>query len=629
MALKLLGAPSGCDCAVECAFRSKYELIPRESLGSGSFGIVFAGKDKRTLSEFTDIALKMFTFEQPKDMWRRDAAFQEVAAHTALPPHSSIVPLLDVCGLVGKIYLVFPRFSSTLRVLVESRKLEVEEVQHAMHSLFRGAEHMHVHGLLHGDLKPDNILVQGVGLGSSAASMEPRRLARQLLHLHEEFRVCICDLGAAVPGNPAHRYVQAQRNVEEVGLQEGTLWYRAPELIYGDRHFSYPVDCWALACVAGELTSGRPIFAAQAEILIGMKIFRLLGTPQDDSLLQWWPLLKDTHPKFAPAVWPPEWLEGQSPELIDFMAKLWVLAPVHRLDSQEACCHAYFQRSQLPILHATVPAGRGPFSVAAGLLEPRLLKWLQGDPYWAEVVLLAEQHGFKQCLKEGEAALGLKYEEGGYVSDEQPDCCVWATLDMHYPIGAWRVACFAKALHNVNNAWFTRLTEKVRAVLCRMPSDLLTKNGKDFFHTCFTKTAFCYAVIQVMRVGERKDPKHFDGAASLPHMGLTIFGSRDVEFWFGDGRSQILAQRPGALYIGNPGLVYANQQSWRRLCMVRLRIIANTCTHFTRHMFHNGPATQGIHLLYNIVTVYTPATVLSLTSIRPASVSLLLIHICI
>ena len=47
--------------------------------------------------------------------------------------------------------------------------------------------------------------------------------------------------------------------------------------------------------------------------------------------------------------------------------------------------------------------------------------------------------------------------------------------------------------------------------------------------SCFSDTAFAYAILQVMTPGERHDPEHYDGGASLLHGGLTIFGSRGLE----------------------------------------------------------------------------------------------------
>ena len=63
---------------------------------------------------------------------------------------------------------------------------------------------------------------------------------------------------------------------------------------------------------------------------------------------------------------------------------------------------------------------------------------------------------------------------------------------------------------------------------------------------------FVYAIVQVCKVGAREDGWHIDGAASLLHAGLTIFGSRQMQVrWKGRDGWISLPQRPGSFYVGN------------------------------------------------------------------------------
>lgn len=39
-----------------------------------------------------------------------------------------------------------------------------------------------------------------------------------------------------------------------------TIWYRAPELLLGAKHYTAAVDVWALGCIFGELLTLRPLF---------------------------------------------------------------------------------------------------------------------------------------------------------------------------------------------------------------------------------------------------------------------------------------------------------------------------------------------------------------------------------
>ena len=78
----------------------------------------------------------------------------------------------------------------------------------------------------------------------------------------------------------------------------------------------------------------------------------------------------------------------------------------------------------------------------------------------------------------------------------------------------------------MNEGWLLQLTAKVRRALRGLSSNMVGRNGAEFISECFSETAFAYAVIQIMEPGQRLDPEHFDGGASLLHMGITIFGSR-------------------------------------------------------------------------------------------------------
>ncbi len=39
-----------------------------------------------------------------------------------------------------------------------------------------------------------------------------------------------------------------------------TLWYRAPEILLGTKHYSTPVDVWSIGCIFAEMINGRPLF---------------------------------------------------------------------------------------------------------------------------------------------------------------------------------------------------------------------------------------------------------------------------------------------------------------------------------------------------------------------------------
>ncbi len=45
-----------------------------------------------------------------------------------------------------------------------------------------------------------------------------------------------------------------------VPVQVVTLWYRAPEILLGAKHYSTPVDIWSIGCIFAEMINQRPLF---------------------------------------------------------------------------------------------------------------------------------------------------------------------------------------------------------------------------------------------------------------------------------------------------------------------------------------------------------------------------------
>jgi serine/threonine protein kinase len=54
-----------------------------------------------------------------------------------------------------------------------------------------------------------------------------------------------------------------------------TLWYRAPEVLLGSRHYSTAIDMWSVGCIFAEMVMrGIPLFPGDSEIDQIFKIFR-------------------------------------------------------------------------------------------------------------------------------------------------------------------------------------------------------------------------------------------------------------------------------------------------------------------------------------------------------------------
>ncbi|KAE9405061.1 Pkinase-domain-containing protein [Gymnopus androsaceus JB14] len=65
-----------------------------------------------------------------------------------------------------------------------------------------------------------------------------------------------------------------------------TLWYRAPEVLLGGRHYSMAVNIWLVGCIFAEMAlQGHPLFPGDSEINQIFKIFKIMGMPNKQA----WP----------------------------------------------------------------------------------------------------------------------------------------------------------------------------------------------------------------------------------------------------------------------------------------------------------------------------------------------------
>lgn len=119
-----------------------------------------------------------------------------------------------------------------------------------------------------------------------------------------------------------------------------TLWYRAPEILLGQKQYSTSVDIWSAGCIFGEMAMKKPMFPGDSEIDEIFKIFRLHGTPTEET----WPGVtklrdfKTTFPKFK-GVALSDATKGMDPLAQDLLSKLIALDPAKRISARLALQH--------------------------------------------------------------------------------------------------------------------------------------------------------------------------------------------------------------------------------------------------------------------------------------------------
>lgn len=287
------------------------DYLKIEKIGEGTYGVVFKGKNKTT-GEI--VAMKKIRLES-EDEGVPSTAIREISLLRELQ-HPNIVQLKEVLMQEAKLYLIFEFLTMDLKKYMESSvakggRMDKNLVKSYSYQLFQGMLFCHQRRVLHRDLKPANLLIDKDGV------------------------IKLADFGLARAfGIPVRVYTH----------EVVTLWYRAPEILLGSAKYSCPIDIWSVGTIIAEMVNVKPLFQGDSEIDQLFKIFRVLGTPTEET----WPgvsKLPDYKPSF------PSWkkvdlatnIKEVEPAAIDLLEQCMRYDPGQRMSAKAALEHPYFK----------------------------------------------------------------------------------------------------------------------------------------------------------------------------------------------------------------------------------------------------------------------------------------------
>ena len=195
------------------------------------------------------------------------------------------------------------------------------------------------------DVKPGNVLLHPASQ-EAALGTHPWGAPR-----HWEFRGAGCrwrgvlaDFGCANIARDSCRSLRGHAAIKrEDGIQETTLPYRAPELVFGQPKFGVAVDVWSFAVVVAECVLHRPLFSYRkftTPKLLRQGMIDHCGTKQPVEELRdmvlgvdfpWPAVPKEAQP------WPDVVEVTLGPDGVDFLDKAMCLEPSRRLPSWGLC----------------------------------------------------------------------------------------------------------------------------------------------------------------------------------------------------------------------------------------------------------------------------------------------------
>ncbi|XP_078440235.1 kinase family with ARM repeat domain-containing protein [Wolffia australiana] len=192
-----------------------------EAIGRGKHSVVYKGRKKKTIEYY---AIKSVEKSQRSKVLHAGKILHKL-------DHQNILKFYNWYETSAHLWLILEYCvgGDLMKLLAQDKRLPEDAIHDIAFDLMTALQYLHSKGIVFGDLKPSNILLDENGCAK------------------------LCDFGTA-------RYVADTSTDSHSQAKRGTPYYMAPELFQDGGVHSYASDFWALGCVLYECYTSRPPF---------------------------------------------------------------------------------------------------------------------------------------------------------------------------------------------------------------------------------------------------------------------------------------------------------------------------------------------------------------------------------
>ncbi|MGH7634133.1 MAG: serine/threonine-protein kinase, partial [Gemmatimonadaceae bacterium] len=217
---------------LQTTLRDSYTL--GRELGGGGMSRVFVADEHRLNRK---VVVKVLAPELMQGLSAE--RFEREILLAASLQQANIVPVLSAGDSAGAPYFTMPYVDGeSLRARLAHGPLPIAEATSILRDVARALAYAHERGVVHRDIKPDNVLL------SRGTAM-------------------VTDFGIAKAIAASATDGMRGATLTQLGTALGTPAYIAPEQAAGDPNIDHRADFYAFGCMAYELLTGRPPFDAK------------------------------------------------------------------------------------------------------------------------------------------------------------------------------------------------------------------------------------------------------------------------------------------------------------------------------------------------------------------------------
>ncbi|MEZ0336031.1 MAG: serine/threonine-protein kinase [Gemmatimonadales bacterium] len=171
--------------------------------------------------------------------------------------HPGIVPLTDFGSAADLLFYVMPYIDgeSVYERVQREGRFPLTDALRITHEIAQALGHAHSRGVLHRDVKPENILLAGYSARAGGAATS--------------WHALVADFGLARAIGAAD-----YQRLTETGVIVGTVFYMSPEQLKEDRSLDQRADIYSLGCILFEMLTGAPPYTGSSISDIVRRILR-------------------------------------------------------------------------------------------------------------------------------------------------------------------------------------------------------------------------------------------------------------------------------------------------------------------------------------------------------------------